>query len=425
MGWQGRLLLRPSRQAPASVLPGRLPCGRSEHGSAGMSGPGSDVSGELSDYLEQKGINVLFLELVEYMLADKPANPVQYILTHLVSHYPDMCQIPRVIGFETEEVTDEKVELEEEDDEEERRDKPLHRRSKHRRGSVSAASIEPADIDKHYRRRRVPKSKEDMAELMTILRTLSVFETMREERLEKVAMAMTPSMPENGKVIYTQDQWDSNAMYVVVGGQVNLYQKKAGRGIETVMPYRRGQYFGAHQIMYPCKREHTAKAATDDVKLWVLDRSTLKLTVMEDVIETRARRVEYLLNVPVLATLEDLERQALADALEVHDYSEGDVIIRQNDPARRMFIVESGRVAVTQQVTPVSEPTEICRLGPGAYFGEMALLTDRPRTASVTAVTGARLLVINRTTLRRLFGPFSAVLLRDKGLYNTFMAQKI
>lgn len=70
-----------------------------------MSGPGSDVSAELGDYLEQKGVNALFLELVEYLLAERPSNPVQFVLSHLVTHYPDMCQIPRVIGFETEEGT--------------------------------------------------------------------------------------------------------------------------------------------------------------------------------------------------------------------------------------------------------------------------------------------------------------------------------
>lgn len=34
--------------------------------------------------------------------ADKPSNPVQYILAYLVNHYPDMCQVPRVLGYETE-----------------------------------------------------------------------------------------------------------------------------------------------------------------------------------------------------------------------------------------------------------------------------------------------------------------------------------
>lgn len=56
---------------------------------------------------------------------------------------------------------------------------------------------------------------------------------------------------------------------------------------------------------------------------------------------------------------------------------------------------------------------------------QMALLTDRPRTASVSAVGEARLLSLNRTTLRRILGPFSDILKRDKGLYNAFMAQKL
>lgn len=56
---------------------------------------------------------------------------------------------------------------------------------------------------------------------------------------------------------------------------------------------------------------------------------------------------------------------------------------------------------------------------------QMALLTDRPRTASAAAAGDARLLALNRTTLRRILGPFSDILKRDKGLYNAFMAQKL
>lgn len=392
-----------------------------------MSGPGSDVSAELSDYLEQKGVNALFLELVEYLLAEKPSNPVQFILSHLVKHYPDMCQIPRVIGFETEEVKYDRTEQEEEDEAEddERRDKPIHRRSRRRRGSVSAQSIEPDDMEKHFRRRRVPKSAEDIAVITSFLREFPIFTAIPEEQLNKIVMAMTPSSPEKGKVIYTQGQWDSNTMYLVVAGQVNLHQTKPGRELETVIPVRTGQYFGSHQVMYPFPREHTAKAATDDVKLWVLDRTALKLTMMEDVIETRQRRIEFLINVPILAPLTELERRHVADSLEVEDYADAEVIVRQNDPGRHMYIVETGFVTITQQLTPVSAPTELCRLGPGSYFGEMALLTDRPRTASVSAVGEARLLSLNRTTLRRILGPFSDILKRDKGLYNAFMAQKL
>lgn len=116
-----------------------------------------------------------------------------------------------------------------------------------------------------------------------------------------------------------------------------------------------------------------------------------------------------------------------------------------------------GRVVVLQQTTPISEPRELCRLDEGAYFGEvraaaaaavatlavallltlvvrvymhtytqMALLTDRPRTATVAAAAPeTRLLALDRTVFRRLLGPFSKVLRRDKALYNAFMAQKI
>jgi CRP-like cAMP-binding protein len=68
----------------------------------------------------------------------------------------------------------------------------------------------------------------------------------------------------------------------------------------------------------------------------------------------------------------------------------GTAVIREGDTGYRFYIVAEGTLAVTVGGEPRRE------LGPGSYFGEIALLRDVPRTATVTTLTDCRLLALDR-----------------------------
>ena len=81
--------------------------------------------------------------------------------------------------------------------------------------------------------------------------------------------------------------------------------------------------------------------------------------------------------------------RVMADVI-ARDAAAGDVLIREGDPGDLFYVIVEGTVEITRGGEHVSEQ------GPGAYVGEIALLRDVPRTASVTAMTPLRLLALER-----------------------------
>lgn len=94
--------------------------------------------------------------------------------------------------------------------------------------------------------------------------------------------------------------------------------------------------------------------------------------------------------------------------MEERTYEAGSVIIRQGDPADDFFVLVQGRVQVEHEEReetadfddfdhePTTTYTVIAELGPGDFFGEMALLSDSPRNASVVVTERCQVLVLSR-----------------------------
>jgi MFS family permease len=100
--------------------------------------------------------------------------------------------------------------------------------------------------------------------------------------------------------------------------------------------------------------------------------------------------LELLMQVPTLAVLAPriVERMA-RDAVAVH-VPTGQGVVQQGDVGTRFYVIATGRVSVA------IDGSEIRELGPGGWFGEIALLRDVPRTASVTALTDVSLWGVDR-----------------------------
>jgi CRP/FNR family transcriptional regulator len=91
--------------------------------------------------------------------------------------------------------------------------------------------------------------------------------------------------------------------------------------------------------------------------------------------------VETLKKVPLFSGLDDKELQQIASTLRERRYSAGDKVTEEGHGGAGFFVVEEGEADVSV------DGKERGSIGPGDYFGEIALLNDSPRTATLTART--------------------------------------
>jgi len=83
-------------------------------------------------------------------------------------------------------------------------------------------------------------------------------------------------------------------------------------------------------------------------------------------------------------------------------YQPGDYIFLEGDPGTNFYVVESGEVEVLKNLAIGQEQKSLAILGPGDFFGEMALIDNRPRNASIRARTPVEVLVMGREVFKQI-----------------------
>ncbi len=137
------------------------------------------------------------------------------------------------------------------------------------------------------------------------------------------------------------------------------------------------------QIPYPVREIHERKEAP-----------------LTDPIE---RALTLLHKVEFLQILNDAQRHELARRLETQLFTAGEIICRQGDPGDKFYIIKSGTVEVTAH-NEYGQTAVVRTMGPGDFFGEISLLTGEPRSATVTALEDAEMLVMNKEDMRCMLG---------------------
>jgi CRP/FNR family cyclic AMP-dependent transcriptional regulator len=110
-----------------------------------------------------------------------------------------------------------------------------------------------------------------------------------------------------------------------------------------------------------------------------------------------------LAQIPLFAGLSRDQLDALAAFLRPRQYRKSSVIFSEGDPGTTFYLIEEGEVKLTI-TSPAGKEVILAFLGPGGFFGELALLDGGPRSATAVAKIASRLLVLEREQLLKFLG---------------------
>ena len=118
-----------------------------------------------------------------------------------------------------------------------------------------------------------------------------------------------------------------------------------------------------------------------------------------------------------MSSVDPYERGQICEALQVEKFLAGDVVIEQNKPGDKFYIIEEGEAYASKSFNEGEEPVNVLDYKKGDYFGELALIRNEPRAASVIAKTNCKLLALDRMSFKRLLGPIETILKRNSDNY--------
>ncbi|KAI1882129.1 hypothetical protein AGOR_G00247500 [Albula goreensis] len=288
-----------------------------------------------------------------------------------------------------------------------------------RRTSVCAEAFNPDDDEEEDKEPRIthPKSDEQRRRLQEACKDILLFKNLDPEQMSQVLDAMFEKQVEAGEHVIDQDD-DGDNFYVIERGTFDIFLKVDGAERNVGCYDNRGS-FGELALMYNTPRAATI-VATSPGALWCLDRLTFRRIIVKNNAEKRKTYEAFIETLPLLTSLEPSERMKVVDVLSSKIYSHGEQIIAQGDLADSFYIVESGEVRITMKRNKKdteSVAMEIAMCSRGQYFGELALVTNKPRAASAFAVGDVKCLVMDIQAFERLLGPCMNIMKRNIANY--------
>jgi len=240
-----------------------------------------------------------------------------------------------------------------------------------------------------------------------LLHRVPLFVSVTDEELDNIANHLNLERFPAGEVIIREGEV-GDKFYIVERGKATVWRlddDQVERKIDEKGP---GQYFGEVALVSSAPRNATVRAETPVTTL-TLDYSDFNQCVRQYInlanqVDENVKYSWLLRGMPIFDELSSQKLDQLATWLEPEALEAGAVLFHEGDQADKFFIVESGEVVISRQVD--GEHVEISRREPGEYFGEIALLQNRPRTATITASIDTRLLSLKAGQFQELTSHF-------------------
>ena len=283
------------------------------------------------------------------------------------------------------------------------------------RTSVSAEAYGHFFKKTDYEARVIEKPEEMKQRIRDRLLESFMFSNLDEKDLKIVIDAMEQKTYEQGQTVISQGD-DGAELFLVGEGLLECFraEKKGAEG-KKIRDYKHGEAFGELALLYNAPRAATIVAKTDSI-LFSLDRDTFNLIVKESSQKKREKYEQILKKVKILNSVSAYERSQIADAIKEENFSSGERVIKQGDAGNIFYMISEGE-GIAKKSFEGEEEKQVMEYSPGDYFGELALLRNEPRAASVYAKTNLVVLKLDRLSFKRMIGPLEEILKRNMEMY--------
>jgi CRP-like cAMP-binding protein/Zn-dependent protease len=230
-------------------------------------------------------------------------------------------------------------------------------------------------------------------EAARLLDRVPTFEDLPENVLSDLAGRVSLRTFPAGKPVVRQGE-RADAFYVVRKGSLQVVEEDRDTGDEHVLRVLgAGDSFGELALATGTARTATVRAETA-AELFEVDRSTFERLLADAAslpeFEPTFQAIAELRAIPAFAALEPDQLMRLLEHGAWRNVSPGEEVVRQGEVGDAFYAIGAGRVDIVRDGEVVNS------LGPGAHFGEVALLRDAPRNATVAARTPLRVFRLER-----------------------------
>lgn len=289
------------------------------------------------------------------------------------------------------------------------------------RASVSAEVFGSNNFKEEYVPTVVEKSEEAKARISTRLSQSFMFASLDEREKQIVLNAMKEHTYAKDDVVIKQGD-DGEVLYCLDTGVLKCYRKmdKDAEYPGTFLKdYQPGEAFGELALLYNAPRAATI-IANEASTCFSLDRDCFNSIVKDATVKRRERFEQFLNKIELLNELDVYEKGQLSDVLTVVNYAAGDVVIKQGETGTQFYLLEAGTADAIKTDAEGAEEI-VFQYTQNDYFGELALLKDEPRAATIKATSALRVAWLDRGSFKRLLGPLESVLQRNTEKYSKFM----
>jgi len=243
--------------------------------------------------------------------------------------------------------------------------------------------------------------------LVSYLRTVSFFADLDHGIIKELAHKIGRRVLDPGQILLEQGD-SSESMFVVYSGNFEVFIKQSNEKISTVGTIGPGETAGEIQILTGGKRTATVCAKeksevlelTRDTFQSLMDANPGMMNTLTDTVRSRIRRNILIALIPDLFGV--CTDSIVLDIEECSSWihlRKGEVLFRENDTGRDLYIMICGRLGVSRTRSTGTEQL-VGEISRGEIVGEMAVFTGEPRSATIYAKRDSQLLRFSKESFQ-------------------------